>query len=107
GHVAASRLAGVHVKAVVLAPHGGATIRASAQTPPVDFLTALAGPLANALAGAAGLALLLSGAGDAGSAPVLIELGALQLITAAVNLVPRGPMDGQRMLAALRGARNY
>jgi hypothetical protein len=53
GHVIVGRLAGLQVRAVVLAPHGSMTIRAGAHRPAVDVLTALAGPLANALLGAA------------------------------------------------------
>ena len=34
----------------------------------------------------------------------MVELAALQLLTAVANLVPFGPMDGQRMLAAWRAS---
>src|SRR3989442_1289974 len=40
GHVLASRVAGLSVRAVVLAPQGGVTIRAGSDAPIVNFLTA-------------------------------------------------------------------
>src|SRR5260370_24635592 len=104
GHVLASRLAGLSVRAVVLAPQGGVTIRAGSSAPVVNFLTALAGPVANAVLGVSCiwlvLVLLLEGPLDT----FVIELAALQLLTAAANLVPFGAMDGHRMLQAWRAA---
>jgi len=104
GHVLASRLAGLSVRAVVLAPQGGVTIRAGSDEPAVNFLTALAGPVANAVIGVMciwlGLVLQLEGPLQT----FIVELAALQLLTAAANLLPIGAMDGQRMLHALRAA---
>jgi Zn-dependent protease len=91
GHVLASRLAGLSVRAVVLAPQGGVTIRAGSDAPAVNFFTALAGPVANAVLGA--MCIWLA-----------VELAALQLLTAAANLAPVGAMDGHRMLQAWRAA---
>jgi len=104
GHVVASRLAGLSVRAVVLGPQGGMTIRASSAEPAVDFLTALAGPLANAAQGSVciWLALVLQLEGPLFT--FVVELAALQLLTAAANLIPVGPMDGRRMLQAWRAA---
>jgi len=104
GHVLASRLAGLSVRAVVLAPQGGVTIRAGSDAPIVNFLSALAGPAANAVLGVmcVGLAVVLQPAGPL--ATFLVELAALQLLTAAANLVPIGAMDGHRMLQAWRSA---
>src|SRR5216683_249009 len=59
GHVIASRLAGLPVRAVVLAPQGGMTIRAGSDAPAVNFLTALAGPVANAVLGVSCIWLVL------------------------------------------------
>jgi Zn-dependent protease len=101
GHVVASRLAGLPVRAVVLAPQGGMTIRMGSETPLVNVLTALAGPLANALFGFSCISILIAVGPDAPSSQFLIELAALQLLTALANLLPWGPMDGQRILAAL------
>jgi Zn-dependent protease len=104
GHVLASRLAGLSVRAVVLAPQGGVTIRAGSDAPAVNFFTALAGPVSNAFLGVLcmWLALALSLEGPLNT--FLLELAALQLLTAAANLVPVGAMDGQRMLQAWRAA---
>jgi Zn-dependent protease len=102
GHVIASRLAGLPVRAVVLAPQGGVTIRTGSNTPMVNVFTALAGPLANAILGASCISILLAVGPDAQSSQFLIELAALQLLTAVANLLPWGPMDGQRIVAAWR-----
>jgi len=102
GHALASRLAGLAVRAIVLAPHGGVTIRAGSDQPLVNFLTALAGPLANALVGTLCLWLVVACQPADALTTFVIELAALQLLTAGANLLPIGPMDGQRMLAALQ-----
>lgn len=102
GHVVASRLAGLPVRAVVLAPQGGVTIRVGSDAPVVNVLTALAGPLANAMLGAACISILLAVGPESPSSQFLMELAALQMLTALANLVPWGPMDGRRILAAWR-----
>jgi Zn-dependent protease len=100
GHVVASRIAGLSVRALVLAPQGGVTIRGGCDTPKVNLLTALAGPLANAVLGAVCISLLIALGPDGQLGQFLIELAALQLLVAVANLVPWGPMDGQRIMAA-------
>src|SRR5712692_4826804 len=104
GHVLASRLAGLSVRAVVLAPQGGVTIRAGSSAPVVNFLTALAGPVANAVLGVSCIWLVLMLQLEGPLDTFVIELAALQLLTAAANLVPFGAMDGHRMLQAWRAA---
>lgn len=104
GHVLASRCAGLSVSAVVLAPQGGATIHAGSDNPAVNFLTALAGPAANALLGTMCVWLALALHAEGLVTMWLLELAALQVLTALANLVPIGPMDGQRMLAAWQAA---
>jgi Zn-dependent protease len=99
GHVVASRLAGLSVRAVVLAPQGGFTIRGTSDEPAINFLTALAGPLANAVLGIVCLTLAV-GMSAGPLSTFVLELTALHFITAAANLLPFGPMDGRRMLAA-------
>jgi Zn-dependent protease len=106
GHVVASRLAGLSVRAVVLAPQGGMTIRAASDDATVNFLTALAGPLSNAILGTFCFWLAVAVGAEGLLRDFLIELTALQLLTAVANLVPCGPMDGRRMLAALIGRRD-
>jgi len=80
------------------------TIRAGSDEPAINFLTALAGPLANALLGVLCIWLALVLQLEGALCTFVVELAALQLLTAAANLVPFGPMDGQRMLAAWRAA---
>jgi Zn-dependent protease len=106
GHAVAGRLAGLRVRAIVLAPEGGVTIRASSDHPRVNFRTALAGPMANAVfaSGFAMLALLVP-TQDSFLAGFLTNLGLLQLATGVVNLLPLGPMDGSHILAAWRACR--
>jgi Zn-dependent protease len=104
GHVLASRLAGLSVRAVVLAPQGGMTIRAGSDEPAVNFLTALAGPVANAILGVICIWPVLGLQLDGALNTFLVELAALQLLTAAANLIPIGPMDGHRMLVAWRAS---
>jgi Zn-dependent protease len=104
GHVVASRLAGLTVRAVVLAPQGGVTIHAGSEQPVVNFLTALAGPMANAIGGLGCMWLVVARQPEGGMLSFVLELAALQLLTAAANLVPLGPMDGHRMLTAWRAA---
>src|SRR5205085_5674997 len=90
GHVLASRLAGLSVRAVVLAPQGGVTIRAGSDAPAVNFFTALAGPLANSALGALCVWLALTLQIEGALLTFLVELAALQLVTAAANLLPLG-----------------
>ena len=102
GHVVASRLAGLPVRAVVLAPQGGVTIRAASNVPAVDFLTALAGPAANALLGIICVWLAVTLRLESPLTTLIVELAALHLLSAAANLVPVGALDGQRMVTAWR-----
>lgn len=102
GHVVASRLAGLSVRAVVLAPQGGLTIRAGSDAPAVNFLTALAGPGANVMLGILCLWLALAAQLEGPLCKFVLELAGLQLLSAAVNLLPLGALDGQRMFAAWR-----
>jgi Zn-dependent protease len=105
GHVLASRVAGLTVRAVVLAPQGGVTIRSGSDEPAVNFLTALAGPVANAILGMLCVWLAFAFQPEGPMATFVLELAALQLLTAAANLLPLGSMDGNRMLAAWRAQR--
>ncbi|HEY3059825.1 MAG TPA: M50 family metallopeptidase [Chloroflexota bacterium] len=105
GHALAGKMAGLKVRAIVLAPEGGVTIRATSEHPHVNFRTALAGPMANALFGTAFVALALVLTPESFVAGWLTQVGALQLITALANLLPFGPMDGTNIVAAWRGLR--
>jgi Zn-dependent protease len=105
GHALAGRLAGLRVRAIVLAPEGGVTIRAASEHAHVNFRTALAGPLANAVFAAAFAAIGFFVVPDSFAAGYLSQVGALQLLTAIANLVPFGPMDGTNILSAWRALR--
>jgi Zn-dependent protease len=105
GHALAGRTAGLAVRAIVLAPEGGVTIRASSEQPHVNFRTALAGPMANAVfaSACAGLALIVAPGSFA--AAWLTQVGLLQLLTALANLLPVSPMDGANIVSAWRSLR--
>jgi len=105
GHALAGRLAGLNVRAIVLGPDGGVTIRASSEHPHVNFRTALAGPLANGVFAAAFAALAWLFVPDTFASGYLNQVGALQLVTALANLLPFGPMDGSNIVAAWRSLR--
>jgi len=78
------------------------TIRAACDQPVLDFRTALAGPFANAILGTLCVCLAVSVGPDNLMRDVFFYAAALQLITALANLLPCGPMDGQRIFAAWR-----
>src|SRR6266851_6415651 len=104
-HAPAGRLAGLPVRATVLAPEGAATIRDESDRPQVNFRTALAGPLVNAVLGTTCAALAGSLAPDSFAATFFGQLAALQLLVGLANLLPFGPMDGTKILAAWRACR--
>lgn len=105
GHALAGRLAGLPVRAIVLAPEGAATIRDESDRPHVNFRTALAGPLVNALLGTTCFVVAGFFVRDTFAATFFGQLGALQLLTGLANLLPIGPMDGTKILAAWRACR--
>ncbi len=105
GHALAGRLAGLPVRAIVLAPEGAVTIRETSDQPHVNFRTALAGPLANALLGTTCALIASTFPPDTFLATFFSQFGALQLVTGVANLLPIGPMDGRNILAAWRACR--
>ena len=102
GHAVAGRLAGLQVRAVVLAPEGGVTIRSSSDRPHVNLRTALAGPLANGLLASSFALLGVCVAPGSFAAMYLAQMGMLQLFTGLANLLPLGPMDGSKIVQAWR-----
>jgi Zn-dependent protease len=98
GHALAARFAGAPVRAIVLMAYGGATIRGKLASGLANRLIAAAGPLANlTLAAICGLLLLAIGPVHP-IADVLIVAGGFQAITAALNLLPFGHLDGSRIV---------
>jgi Zn-dependent protease len=105
GHALAGRLAGLSVRAIVVGPDGGATIRATSDHAHINFRTALAGPMANAVFASLCAALALAFVPDSFASGWLTNLGLLQLCTGVANLLPFGPMDGANIVAAWRALR--
>ena len=117
GHAFAARREGMEVQGIDLWLFGGlAKLSRDSRTPGEEFRVAVAGPFATLLVVAAcfGVAVLLSGAGDAvdlalledGSAPSPAELlvafvGTMNALLLVFNLVPAFPLDGGRIARAL------
>src|SRR5579864_7165884 len=100
GHAFAGRLAGLSVRAIVLAPEGAATIRDASDRPHVNFRTAFAGPLVNAALGTLCVLIATYVLPNTVAATFFSELAALQLLVGLANLLPFGPMDGTKIVAA-------
>ena len=107
GHALAGGLAGLPVRAVVLGPGGGVTIRGASEHAHINALTALAGPLANLVLGIACGWVATQVAGDALAFGLLLQVAVLQLITSAANLPPFGQFDGSRIFAMRRGVPSH
>ena len=117
GHAFAARREGIEVHGIDLWLFGGlAKLSRDSKTPGEEFRVAVAGPFVTLLVVALcfGVAVLLSGAGDAfelalledGSAPSPVELlvafvGSMNVILLVFNLVPAFPLDGGRIARAL------
>ena len=102
GHAFAGRVAGLQVRAVVLGPEGGMTIRSASDRPHVNLRTALAGPLANAVFGCLFAALALWAGPERLAAGCLSQIAAVQLLTGIVNLLPFGALDGSKIVESWR-----
>ena len=113
-HLVVGARLGIPARDAVLHAFGAAAPLDGGGRPPAELLTALAGPAASALVGAALLAVSAALAPAAGLPPeaaaeLSLVVGLLAAATAAVNLVPVPPLDGARALraavAAVRGDR--
>lgn len=100
GHAVAARLFGIRTKKIILNFLGGGAeiVRGFRQALP-EFVIALAGPIVSALIGASALALAVILHNPAVT-PILLFTGKLNLILAALNMLPLFPMDGARVLRA-------
>jgi Zn-dependent protease len=111
-HALLGRRYGIDQRSITLGFVGGlAPLNIQAPTPRAELQVALAGPL---LSGAAGLLLVGAGAaagtlatGTSAIASSLIVIGALNLILAAISLLPGMPLDGGRVVRALAWARTH
>jgi Zn-dependent protease len=99
GHAAAAMMAGIAVRAVVLMPYGGATIRSTSPSVSKARWTAAGGPLANVLAAIVCGLLSLAIEPHSFVGCALLIGGAFQALSAVTNLVPVACLDGARILA--------
>jgi|SRR5579864_2741790 len=99
GHAVAAMLAGVTVRAVVLTPYGGATIRSTCQSTTVARWTAAGGPLGNLLAASVCGLLLAAVEPHSATGCTLLITGAFQVLNAVTNLVPIACLDGARIFS--------
>ncbi len=101
GHAFVARRYGVETESIDLWALGGvARLDRESPTPRADGLIAAAGPLVSLLlgAGALGLALVVR-------SNVLAWIGIVNLALAVFNMLPGAPLDGGRVLRAVRWAR--
>jgi len=104
-HSIVARYYGLSMKGITLFIFGGvAEMEDEPQSPKVEFLMALAGPLSSVLL--SGIFYLLAMAGKNAGLPVsvsgvLVYLSWINLILAGFNLVPAFPLDGGRILRSI------
>ncbi|MEG9225940.1 site-2 protease family protein [Aeromicrobium sp. Sec7.5] len=103
-HVAAARHYGLPVHSVTLHLLGGETLLESdSATARQELVTSIAGPVASAVVGLAGLgagAVLAPGS----NAEVLMTLGWINVLVAGINMLPALPLDGGRVVRAIAWA---
>ena len=110
-HALVARRYGVQTDGIELWLLGGmARLNRDAPSPKADGLIAVAGPLASILVGAAfiGAAIGLDAVGVWPLVPAMIAwLGIVNIIIAVFNLLPGAPLDGGRILRAVRWAQHH
>jgi Zn-dependent protease len=101
GHALVARRYAVETQSIDLWALGGvARLDREPPTPRADGLIAVAGPLVSLVIG-----LVTFGAAVALSLQVLALIGLMNLILAVFNMLPGAPLDGGRVLRAVRWAR--
>ena len=101
GHAFTARRYGVNTESIDLWALGGvARLDRESPSPRADGLIAVAGPLTSLAIGVVGLALWV-----ATSSPVLGWVGLVNVALAVFNMLPGAPLDGGRVLRAIRWAR--
>lgn len=104
-HSLVARAFGLDIRGITLFIFGGvAEMEAEPPRPKVEFLMAVAGPVASMVLGAVFLGierLATSWAWPAAVSGVAHQLGVLNLVLAIFNLVPAFPLDGGRILRAV------
>jgi len=110
-HSLVARRYGVQTDGIELWLLGGmARLNRDAPSPKADGLIAVAGPLASILVGAAfiGGAIGLDAVGVWPLLPAMVAwLGIVNIIIAVFNLLPGAPLDGGRILRAIRWAQHH
>jgi len=110
-HAVAARRDGAESEAIVVNFIGSpAIVDVVASSPRAEALVAIAGPVASAVIGAVfcliAVALLNVGGPVGPFADVLVIVGALDLLLAAINVIPAFPLDGGRLVRAVAWARS-
>lgn len=110
GHAAVARRYGIGVESIDLWALGGSTrLSRDASTPRADGWIAAAGPLTSLAIGAIGvasaIALDLIGVGAA-AVNAVMWVGVVNVILAVFNSIPASPLDGGRVLKAIRWSRH-
>ena len=103
-HSLVARHYGLPMGGITLFLFGGvAEMKDEPASPRVEFLMAIAGPIASVVLGTA-FHILRAAAGVAGAPPaidgVLFYLGTINIVLAVFNMVPAFPLDGGRILRA-------
>jgi Zn-dependent protease/CBS domain-containing protein len=111
-HSILARRNGIKVRKIVLYPIGGVSeIEEIPETPSLEWRMAIAGPLTSLVIGAAlvGINFLIPVKIAQPSPPytgnILFDLGYLNILLGAFNLIPAFPMDGGRVFRALLAER--
>ncbi len=102
-HALTARSRGIEVGQITMYLLGGATdTDASSQTPGDELVVAIVGPLTSmALAVLLGLGAVLAGPSGEPLPDLLGSLAVLNLLLAAVNMIPGLPLDGGRVVRAV------
>ncbi len=101
GHALVARRYGVETESIDLWALGGvARLDREPPTPRADGLIAVAGPLVSLAIGVVAL-----GAGVLVSSGVVAWVGVVNLLLAVFNMLPGAPLDGGRVLRAIRWSR--
>lgn len=110
GHAVVARRFGIGTSTIELWGLGGfARLERDARTPRAEGWIAAAGPLASAALGGLGLALAYGGDRLGLPEPVVALagwLGLINLVLAVFNLLPGAPLDGGRIVRAVRWAQH-
>jgi len=104
-HSIIARQFGLSMKGITLFIFGGvAEMESEPESPIVEFLMAVAGPVSSALLGAAFYLVLMAGRSVGWSKPVngvLQYLMVINFVLAGFNLLPAFPLDGGRVLRSI------